>query len=82
MSRASAQDRAYFARVSRQNRELEQDPPPASLAEMLDRLEEMRRSLGSLALPGVARDDEGDLASHLAYLERCRQIAGRGTKRT
>jgi hypothetical protein len=49
---------------------------------MFDRLEEMRRSLGPLAIPGVvASDDEGDLASHLAYLERCRRIRSRGTER-
>jgi hypothetical protein len=76
-SRATAADRAYFEKIAQQNRALEEDDIPASLAEMFDRLERMRRSHGDLATPGVAGPGDGDLPSHLAFLERSKEI-GRG----
>jgi hypothetical protein len=81
--RASADDRAYFARIARQNRSLEDEDVPESLAEMFDRLEHIRRTLGPLAEPGIEADadDEGDLASHRAFLERVREIRRRGANR-
>ena len=79
--RASAQDRAYFERIARQNRTLEDAQVPGSLSEMFDRLEHIRRTLGRLAVPGVEADDEGDLASHRAFLERVREIGRRGANR-
>jgi len=53
MARASQADREYFARVARQSRALEQESAPASLAEMFDRLDRIRQTLGSLARPGL-----------------------------
>jgi hypothetical protein len=82
MARASSADREYFARIARQNLAIEDETPPASLAEMLDRLEKIRRSHGALARPGVTSADEGDLAGHLAFLERIRAVARRGAKRS
>lgn len=81
MVRASRSDRAYFERVARQNERLVDLPPPTSLAEMFDRLETIRRTHGALARAGLA-GGEGDLGSHLAYLERVRRIGGRGTHRS
>jgi hypothetical protein len=81
MARASSTEREYFARIGRQNRALEDETPPASLAEMFDRLERIRRSHGSLAEPGAAGGDEGDLPGHLAFLERMRTVKRRGANR-
>jgi len=67
--------------VAEQNRALAEETVPASLAEMFDRLEAMRRALGDLARPGVPGDDAGDLAGHLAFLERVRMVQRRGAKR-
>ena len=74
MHRASASDRDYFRRVAVANARLERGQPPASLQETFERLEEMEDRLGGL---GHARGPDpggGDLASHLAYLERLRRI--------
>jgi len=82
MARASSEEREYFARVARQNRALEDQTPPSSLAEMFDRLEALRRSLGPLTQPGIDENDEGDLQDHLAFLERVRAVRRRGAKRS
>jgi hypothetical protein len=82
MARASSSEREYFARVARGNRAIEDEKAPASLAEMFDRLEQIRRSHGALARPGAAGDDDGDLASHLAFLRRVRRVKGRGADGT
>jgi len=82
MDRVSREDRAYFERIARQNASLPEDLPPASLAEMFDRLERIRRIHGSLAHPGAADADDGDLASHLALLRRGKQIARGDANRT
>lgn len=81
MERASSSEREYFARIARQNRELGDERPPASLAEMFDRLEQIRRSAGALARPGVSEAGDGDLAGHLAFLERVRAVERRGARR-
>jgi hypothetical protein len=81
MARASSADREYFARVAEQSRALADETVPASLAEMFDRLDQIRRSHGALAQPGVAGNDEGDLPGHLAFLERVRMVQRRGAKR-
>ena len=81
MGRASPSDREYFARIARDNRALGDERAPASLAEMFDRLEQIRRTAGALARPGIAEDGDGDLAGHLAFLERVRAVERRGAKR-
>jgi hypothetical protein len=81
MARASSSEREYFARVARENRELRDERAPASLAEMFDRLAQIRRSVGTLARPGVAEAGDGDLAGHLAFLERVRAVERRGARR-
>ena len=76
--RATSNDRAYFRRVAAANARLDDDRPPASLNEMFERLERMQYRLGPLGWPGeevdAADPPDGDLASHLAYLERLRSI--------
>ena len=79
MARATASDRAYFERVRQQSEQLDEPAVPASLAEMFERLEAIRRIHGSLAEAGVEGDGDGDLASHLAYLSRLRRIGSGGT---
>jgi hypothetical protein len=82
MCPASRSERDYFARVGSANRALGGESVPSSLAEMFDRLEQIRRASGSLAGAGVAGDAEGDWPSHLALLERIRSTGRRGgTKR-
>lgn len=77
MKKASDQDRAYFARVARQAGILKWASAPESLAEMFARLEQIRAAHGPLAEPGIDRESEGDLQSHLAFLARVRMIRER-----
>ncbi len=72
--RAPPADRAYFRRVAAANARLDRDRPPGSLDEMFERLERMEQRLGALGQAGAAGSDDGDLASHLAYIERLRSI--------
>jgi len=81
-SRASPSERAHFRAVAEANTPLPQDRPPASLEEMFRRLDAIRLSLGAAALPGVAGEDESELASHLRYLERRTERQSRGAERT
>jgi len=69
---ATAEEKAYFARIAEQNRRFS-DAPPKSLQEAFDRLDRMTVQLGSLAAAGRS-SDRGDLDSHLAYLERLRSL--------
>ncbi len=76
--RASAADREHMRRLGEANRALLRDEhPPASLREMLDRMERIERNLGRFAKPGIPGGD-GDLASHLNYLERRRTLGRHG----
>jgi hypothetical protein len=81
MARASGSDRDYFARVGAANRTLGGETAPGSLAEMFDRLEDIRRTCGRLAEPGAGDGGEGDWPSHLAFLERLRTIGRHGGAR-
>ena len=74
MTKATASDRDYFRRVGRSNREVSRSPPPASLAEMFERLETAARQLGSPAAPEQGLSSEGDLSSHLAYLDQIHSV--------
>ena len=74
MKRASAQERRYFRRIAAANFRLDDGGPPASLAEMFDRLEDMQRRQGPLGGAGTGGPHSGDLESHLAYLARLRSI--------
>jgi len=81
MARASAAERAYFARLDRAHRALDEERPPASLAEMFERLEGIRRTLGEWAEPGLRDEaDEGDLPAHRALLARMRTAGRRGAQ--
>ena len=81
MKTASDKDRAYFARVARQAGSLKWASAPESLAEMFARLDEIRAAHGPLAEPGVDRESEGDLQSHLAFLARVRMVRERDAGR-
>ncbi len=69
----SAADREYMRRIGEQKRALEDAVLPRSLAEVFDRMEAIERRLGDWAKPGVAGGSEGDLAAHLAFVERKRR---------
>jgi hypothetical protein len=72
-ARASAADRACFARVARANTLLEDARPPASFRETLARMEALRAMLPEGAANAGERAGEDDLESHLAYLRRMRE---------
>lgn len=74
MSTASAKEKDYFRRVAALNRALTGEQPPDSLAEAFERLDLLRLQLGPLAEPGKSGPADGDLESHLAYLNRLRSI--------
>jgi hypothetical protein len=77
--RVSDADRAHMRKLGEAKRALAREAqPPADLREMLARMEQIARWHGELATPGSA-DDDGDLASHLAHLERRRALLARGT---
>ena len=75
MDRASSEERRYFRRIAAANAGLDDAAPPASLAETLDRLEDMARRLGALGRGEAGcPPHHGDLDSHLACLARLRAI--------
>jgi hypothetical protein len=77
--RASRADREHFRRIADASGPLPEDAPPRSLAEVFERLDAIRRTLGSAATPGVAGEDEGELEAHLRVLRRGREIRSGGT---
>jgi FAD/FMN-containing dehydrogenase len=79
--KASRADHDYFRRIARLNATIDDDQVPASLDEMFDRLERIRQQHGSLAIPGVRHDGDGDLQSHLSFLAHQRRVLESGTHR-
>jgi hypothetical protein len=69
-----------MARIARDNVALQDDRPPASLAEVFDRLEQIRATHTEIGAPTRHDDAVGDLESHLAFLERSRELRRRGKK--
>jgi hypothetical protein len=78
MCPASRSERDYFARVGSANRALGGESVPSSLAEMFERLEQIRSASGPLAQPGVREGGDGDWPSHLAFLDQIRKVGRRG----
>jgi hypothetical protein len=76
--RASETEIAHFRRVAAASGPLPEDAPPGSLAEMFDRLDAIRRTLGAAVQPGVAGEDEAELEGHLRVWRRTREIVARG----
>jgi len=72
--RVSEADRAHFRAIAEANGPLPEDAPPRSLAELFDRLEAMRRALGSLAQPEVAGEDPSELEAHRRVLRRGQEL--------
>lgn len=69
--RATERERAYWRRLAEANAELARDErPAASLAEVFERMESMRRRLGPLAGAGLPPDDEAKLAELRALRAR------------
>ena len=81
-SRASRADRAHFERIGAASGALPEDAPPRSLAEVFDRLDAIRRTLGDAARPGLVGEDDSELEAHLRVLRRGREIGADGTQRT
>jgi hypothetical protein len=79
--RASEADRSHFRQVAAGSGPLPEDRAPASLVEVFDRLDAIRRALGPAALPGVAGEDASELEAHLRVLRRGKELAARGAKR-
>ena len=81
MTRASAADRDYFARIARANHALDDDRVPATLDEMFDRLDRIRRLHGSLAQPGIQGPQRDELDGQLQFLAHLHAVLRRGTNR-
>ena len=81
-SRASRADRGHFERIAAASGTLPEDAPPRSLAEVFDRLDAIRGTLGDAARPGLAGEDDSELEAHLRVLRRGREIGADGTQRT
>lgn len=79
--RASRADRAHFERVAAASVALAEDEPPRSLAEVFDRLEAIRRTLGAAARPGLVGEDDSELEAHLRVFRLGREIGADGTRR-
>jgi hypothetical protein len=79
--RASREDRAHFERIAAANAPLREDSAPRSLAEVFERLDAIRRTLGPAARPGLAGEDASELEAHLRVWRRGREIGADGTQR-
>jgi hypothetical protein len=82
MSRARATDteKAYWKKVGAANALLESESAPAtSMEEVFERMESIRRRLGSLAAPGLPPDDDLAIAENLKIRARFRERERRGT---
>jgi hypothetical protein len=77
---ASEADRAHFRRIAEASGPLPEDRPPASLAEVFDRIDAIRRTLGPAARPGLAGEDASELEAHLRVIRRGKELAARGAK--
>jgi hypothetical protein len=78
--RASDADRDHFRAIAQASGPLPDDAPPPSLAEMFDRLDAIRRSLGPAARPGGTGEDESELEAHLRVLHRGQEIRRKGVR--
>ena len=72
MDRPAPEDRQYLQRVAAAIPRLEDSRAPESLAETLDRMEDMERRLRGLGRADARGPDHGDL--DLAFLARLRAV--------
>ena len=82
MSRARATDteKAYWRKVGAANALLESESTPArAMQEVFERMESIRRRLGSLAIPGLPPDDDFAIAENLKIRARFLQKERHGT---
>lgn len=80
-SRATDTEKAYWEKVGAASALLESESAPAmSMQEVFERMESIRRRLGSLADPGLAPDDDDlAIADNLKIRARLLQRERRGT---
>jgi hypothetical protein len=79
--RATEAERAHFRAIAEASGPLPDDAAPGSLAEVFERLDAIRRSVGAAARPGVPGEDESELEAHLRVLRRAREIGAGGARR-
>ena len=82
MSRARSTDteKAYWRKIGAANALLESESTPArSMQEVFERMESIRRRLGSLAIPGLPPDDDFAIAENLKIRARFLQKERHGT---
>lgn len=78
--RATDTEKAYWRKVGAANALLESESTPArSMQEVFERMESIRRRLGSLAIPGLPPDDDLAIAENLKIRARFLQKERRGT---
>jgi len=77
--RPSNADREHFRRIAEANAEDPGSSPPATLAEMFDRLTALRRALGPWAVAGIEGEDPSELEAHLRVMRRLRGPDDDGT---
>ncbi len=77
--RASDADREHFRRVAEANADDPEATPPATLAEMFERLTALRRTLGAWAAAGIEGEDASELEAHLRVIRRLRGQDDDGT---
>jgi hypothetical protein len=69
--RASDAERAYWKKLGEASRAAEAELPlPASLEEVFNRMNAIRASLGELAQPGLAADDDAAIEENRRTRER------------
>ena len=77
--RPSSADREHFRRIGEANAEDPDATPPATLAEMFERLTALRRTLGPWAVAGIEGEDSAELEAHLRVMRRLRGQDDDGT---
>jgi hypothetical protein len=78
--RATEAERAYWKKLDEANRLAEPEaPPPATLEEVFERMNAIRRRLGPLAEPGLLADDEAAMKENLEIRDRFLRKETRGT---
>lgn len=78
--RASDAERAYFARLAASNAAVDDQQPPTSLQETLDRMAAVNALVRAIG-PADAEDESSDLASHLAFQDHIRTVTARRNAR-
>jgi hypothetical protein len=73
VKRPTEEERAHFRRIGAALASHRRSAPPASLAQMFERLEALHRTLGSYAQADHAGEHEAELASHVRVIRHLRR---------